>query len=233
LDSETDLQTDSQADLQTDVECETITHPDVSQTDIEPGTSTQTDTDLSDLPPAKRLRTDSGNVLYEVSDHRSSQQEIVSEDNFAILHDLLTDGTADQTDEVTLQPTTSVKNDQIRKMVDANYAKTVQNTMRKYNKKVSRGNDSIVKGSFVTVRIPTVDRASGDLRRLLCKVVDVVVKDGSLFKLACPYGILNSLYDMGDLELLNSVVDISHWVETPISLHAAAKQDSHLSPRSS
>jgi hypothetical protein len=26
---------------------------------------------------------------------------------------------------------------------------------------------------------------------------------------------------MGDLELLNSVVDISHWVETPISLHAA------------
>jgi hypothetical protein len=98
--------------------CETITHPDVSQTNIEQGTGTQTDTDLSDLPPAKRLRTDSGNVLYGVSDHRSSQQEIVSEDNFAILHDLLTDGTADQTDEVTLQPTTSVKNDQIRKMVD-------------------------------------------------------------------------------------------------------------------
>jgi hypothetical protein len=33
-------------------------------------------------------------------------------------------------------------------MVDANYAKTVQNNMRKYNKKVSRGNDSIVKGNF-------------------------------------------------------------------------------------
>ena len=69
-------------------------------------------------------------------------------------------------------------------------------------------------------------RASGDLSRLLCKVVDVVGKNGSLFKLACPYGILNSLYDMGDLELLNSVVDISHWVETAISLHAAAKQAS-------
>jgi hypothetical protein len=38
---------------------------------------------------------------------------------------------------------------------------------------VSRGNDSIVKGNFVTVRIPTVDRASGNLPRLLCKVVDV------------------------------------------------------------
>ena len=66
----------------------------------------------------------------------------------------------------------------------------------------------------------------GDLPGLLCKVVDVVGKDGSLFKLACPYGILNSLYDMGDLELLNSVFDISHWVETPISLHEAAKQAS-------
>ena len=164
--------------------------------------------------------------LNEVSDHRSSWQEIVSEDNFAILHDLLTDGTADPTDEVTLQPTTSVKHDRIRKIIDANYAKTVQNNMRKYNKKVSRGSDSIIKGSFVLVRIPTVDRASGNLPRLLCKVVDVGGKDGSLFKLACIYGILNSLYDMGDLELLNSVVDISHWVETAISLHSAAKQAS-------
>ena len=31
---------------------------------------------------------------------------------------------------------------------------------------------------------------------------------------------------MSDLELLNSVADISHWVETPISLHTAAKQAS-------
>jgi hypothetical protein len=54
--------------------------------------------------------------------------------------------------------------------------------MRKYYKKLSRGSDSIVKGSFVLVRIPTVDRASGDLPRLLCKVVDVFGKDGSLFK---------------------------------------------------
>jgi hypothetical protein len=37
----------------------------------------------------------------------------VSEDDFGILHDLFTNGTADQTDEVTLQPTTSVKHDKI------------------------------------------------------------------------------------------------------------------------
>ena len=56
-------------------------------------------------------------------------------------------------------------------MVDANYAKTVQNSIRKYNKKVSRDNDLIAKGSFVTVRIPTVDRACGDLPRLLCRCI--------------------------------------------------------------
>jgi hypothetical protein len=42
--------------------------------------------------------------------------------------------------------------------------------MRKYNKKVSKSNAKIEKGSFVTVRIPIVDRASGDLPRLLCRV---------------------------------------------------------------
>jgi hypothetical protein len=35
--------------------------------------------------------------------------------------------------------------------------------MRKYNKKVSKSNSKIEKGSFVTVKIPIVDRASGDL----------------------------------------------------------------------
>jgi hypothetical protein len=38
-----------------------------------------------------------------------------------------------------------------------------ENTMRKYNKKVSKSNAKIEKGSFVTVKIPIVDRASGDL----------------------------------------------------------------------
>jgi hypothetical protein len=59
-------------------------------------------------------------------------QEIVSEDDFAIFHELLTDGTADQTDEVTLQPTTSVKHDRIRKMIDVCsciFCKTMKNLL--------------------------------------------------------------------------------------------------------
>ena len=98
--------------------------------------------------------------------------------------------------------------------------------MRKYNKKVSKSNTKIVNGSFVTLRIPVVDRASGDLPRLVCMVDDSVGKDESLYKLSCGFGILNSCYDMGDLELLTPKVETSHWIETEVSLHAAAKQAS-------
>jgi hypothetical protein len=66
---------------------------------------------------------------------------------------------------------------------------------------VSKSNTKIVKGSCVTLRIPVVDRASGDLPRLVCRVDDIVGKDESLYK-SCEFGILNSCYDMGDLELL-------------------------------
>jgi hypothetical protein len=55
--------------------------------------------------------------------------------------------------------------------------------------------------------------ASGDLPRLLCKVVDVVGKDGSLFKLACPYRILNSLYASVFLHLHDCAVQL------PLYLH--------------
>ena len=77
-------------------------------------------------------------------------------------------------------------------MLDRNDSKSVENTMRKYNKKVSKSNAKIEKGSFVTVhvRIPIVDRASGDLPRLLCRVDDIIGKDASLCKLSCEFGVL-------------------------------------------
>jgi hypothetical protein len=80
--------------------------------------------------------------------------------------------------------------------------------------------------SFVTVRIPIVDRASGDLPRLLCRVDDIIGKDASLYKLSCEFGVLNSYYDTGDIELLTRKVETSHWKKEEISLHAAAKQAS-------
>ena len=66
------------------------------------------------------------------------------------------------------------------------------------------------KGSFVTVKIPIVGGASGDLPRVLCRVDDIIGKDASLYKLSCEFGVLNACYDMGDIELLTPKVETSH-----------------------
>ena len=87
-----------------------------------------------------------------------------------------------------------------------------------------KSNAKIEKGSFVTVRIHIVDRASGDLPRLLCRFDDIIDKDASLYKLSCEFGVLNSYYDMGDIELLTRKVETSDWKKEEISLHAAAKR---------
>ena len=64
-----------------------------------------------------------------------------------------------------------------------------ENTIRK-----CQSNAKIEKDSFVTIRIPIVDRASGDLPRLLCRVDDIIGKDASLYKLSCEFGVLNACY---------------------------------------
>ena len=46
---------------------------------------------------------------------------------------------------------------------------------------MSKSNAKIEKGNFVIVRIPIVDRASGDLPRLVCRVDDIIGKDASLY----------------------------------------------------
>lgn len=55
------------------------------------------------------------------------------------------------------------------------------------------------KGSFVTLGIPVVDKAFGDLLRLLCRVGDIIDKGVILFQLSCEFDILNSCYAMGDI----------------------------------
>lgn len=74
------------------------------------------------------------------------------------------------------------------------------------------------------MRIKVVDRASGDFFRLLCRIDDVIGKNASLNKLSREFGILNSCYDMTDIELLKQKIETAHWRTHIISLHAAAKQ---------
>ncbi|CAG2227967.1 unnamed protein product [Mytilus edulis] len=77
-----------------------------------------------------------------------------------ILNDLLTEETDTVSETLSLTNVDST-HDKIRQIVEKNYKHSVQNTMRKYHKKMSKSNAHIVKGCFVTVRIPVVDRASG------------------------------------------------------------------------
>ena len=68
--------------------------------------------------------------------------------------------------------------------------------------------------------------ASGNVPRLLCRVDYIIGKDENLCKLSYEFGVLNSCYDMGDIELLTRKVKTSHWETEEISLHVAAKQAS-------
>ena len=147
-------------------------------------------------------------------------------DEFMVLNDIIVDPTDDKKCTVKTDDGQITTHDRIRQMLDRNYKQSVENTMRKYNKKVSNFNAKILKSSFVTVSIPIVDRASGDLPRLLCRVDDIICKDAHLYKLSCEFDVLNSCYDMGDIELLTRKVETSHWKKEEISLHAAAKEAS-------
>ena len=131
---------------------------------------------------------------YDVTDYRPTQDELVAVDDFMVLNDIIIDSTDDRNCTVKTDDEQITTHDRIRQMLDRNYKKSVENTMRKYNKKVSKSNAKIEKGSFVTVGIPIVDRASGDLPRLLCRVDDIIGKDASLYKLSCEFGVLNACY---------------------------------------
>ncbi|CAG2239394.1 unnamed protein product [Mytilus edulis] len=223
--NETDSQTENETDSQTEAETDSQTD---AETDSQP--DAETDLQIETVQPArKRRRTETSEIStekYDGTDYRPTQDEIMAVDDFMILNDIITDPPEDNNCTIAMDDEQMTSHDRIRKILDKNYKKSVENTMRKYNKKVSKTNAKIEKGSFVTVRIPVVDRASGDLPRLLCRVDDIIGKDASLYKLSCEFGILNSCYDMGDIELLTRKIETEHWSTNGISLHAAAKQAS-------
>ena len=166
--------------------------------------------DVHVQPTRKRRRTETTQIsteTYDVTDYRPTQEELMAVDDFMVLNDIIVDPTDDRNCTVKTDDGQITIYDRIRQMLDRNYEKSVENTMRKYNKKVSKSNAKIEKGSFVTVSIPIIHRASGDLPRLLCRVDDIIDKDASLCKLSCEIGVLNSCYDIGDIELLTHKVE--------------------------
>ena len=58
-------------------------------------------------------------------------------DDFMVLNDIIIDSTDDRNCTVKTDDEQITTHDRIRQMLDRNYKKSVENTMRKYNKKVS------------------------------------------------------------------------------------------------
>ena len=76
--------------------------------------------------------------------------------------------------------------------------------------------------------MPRIDRASTDLQRLACVVVDIVGKAQCVYCLRCSTGVIQRCYHAGDLELFSGDFSIHVPVEgwendTRVTVQAAAK----------
>ncbi|CAG2251131.1 unnamed protein product [Mytilus edulis] len=154
----TQLSNDSQTDidLQTDNDSQ---HDIDAQKDIDSQIDNDSQTD-NDAHTDIDSQTDNDSQTDHDSVAKRRRLDIEADIDCIILHDLLTEETDTVSETLSLTSVDST-HDKIRQIVEKNYKHSVQNTMRKYNKKMTKSNAHIVKGCFVTVRIPVVDRASG------------------------------------------------------------------------
>ncbi|CAG2242730.1 unnamed protein product [Mytilus edulis] len=162
IDSQTDIDLQTDNDSQHDIDAQKDID---SQIDNDSQTDNEAHTDIDS-------QTDNDSQTDHDSVAKRRRLDIEADIDCIILHDLLTEETDTVSETLSLTSVDST-HDKIRQIVEKNYKHSVQNTMRKYNKKMTKSNAHIVKGCFVTVRIPVVDRASGDFPRLLCKMRQV------------------------------------------------------------
>ena len=55
-------------------------------------------------------------------------------------------------------------------------------------------------GEYASLQIPRVDRASTDLQRLPCVIIEVVGKAQAMYHLCCKSGVLRTCFHAGELE---------------------------------
>jgi hypothetical protein len=63
-------------------------------------------------------------------------------------------------------------------------------------------NNLFQNGTYVRIRIPSIDRSSTDRKALPCKIVDVLPNDQ--YRLGCATGIINRCYSANEMELMGS-----------------------------
>ena len=78
---------------------------------------------------------------------------------------------------------TSSKHLLVRKEADERYRQNVERMKMKYSKDKRKKMVTFCCGDFVSVKIPRIDRASTDLHRLPCVVVQVLGKKHHLYRL--------------------------------------------------
>ena len=83
-------------------------------------------------------------------------------------------------------------------------------------------------GDKVTVRVPRIDRASTDVHRLPCVVVQKLGRKYHLYRLRSTCGVLNSCYRESDLESFAGALPfgVDKWEDAPtVSLREASKRE--------
>ena len=79
---------------------------------------------------------------------------------------------------------------------------------------------------MLVIRFPRIDRATTDLHRLPCIVVQRHGKKQFSYQLQCEYGILNTTYPSSELEIYNGLLQLPEIGKTiTISLHEAAQKN--------
>ena len=98
------------------------------------------------------------------------------------------------------------KHKQVRERADQAYKRNAHRMRLKYEKQHEVKEFRV--GEYVSVCVPRIDRASTDLQRLSCVVVEVIRKARVVYRLRCKFGVLKLCYDVGELEVYSGSYDI-------------------------
>lgn len=108
-----------------------------------------------------------------------------------------------------------------------NYVRNRQKQQTNYEKK-RKLNDDIVVNSFVSLKIPRVDRSNTCKRRLPAKVIAI---NGNMVKLQCRVGIIEGKFRLDEVEKWNADIplELQRAPDTTISLVGAYRSETNYS----
>ena len=116
--------------------------------------------------------------------------------------------------------------DTVREKLNQNKVANGEKMVKKHDHKRNKKTTVYSVGDLVTIRIPNIDRAATNFKRLPGKIAKVKVYNGQMHRLMTQYGTLSDWYGADDLEKLlagNVDVNLDDYGKHLISLTEAAK----------